>query len=81
MKIEGGTTNYCGLPFWGLFNKVIWGNNMKDKVEWDEMRDTLIEEYCDDRCKEYITDYHCPNHSCPVWKTLEFCVTEDLKQN
>ncbi len=47
---------------------------MKDKVGWYEVKDTLIDEYCNDRCKEYLADYHCPDHNCPVWQTLNYCI-------
>ncbi len=46
----------------------------------DDVRDTLIIEYCDVICNEYMEDYNCPNHDCIVWKLLNICADENLKR-
>jgi len=43
------------------------------KLTWEEVRDELITDYCNDRCKKYMSDYYCPDHSCVAWLTLNFC--------
>ena len=54
---------------------------MDKKVDWDEVRDGLISDYCSPRCPDAQEDYHCPDHNCPVWRTLIFCGDESLKDD
>jgi hypothetical protein len=44
-----------------------------EKLTWEEVRDELITDYCNDRCKKYMSDYYCPDHNCVVYLTLNFC--------
>jgi len=50
------------------------------KVEWDEVRDKLIDGFCNERCPGATDDYYCPDYNCPIWRTLAFCTTENLKE-
>jgi hypothetical protein len=43
----------------------------------EEVRDILIVECCQQNCPESSEDYHCPDHSCIVWKLLDLANTED----
>ena len=49
------------------------------KVDWDAVRDYLIDSFCNIECPEGVADYHCPDHKCAVWEVLNHCTSEDLK--
>ncbi len=50
-------------------------------VEWDELKDELIQDFCNDRCPTAVGDYHCPDHNCPVWRTLTFSIQESMNDD
>lgn len=52
---------------------------MADKIEWDEVRDELIQDFCNIRCPDYVIDYQCPDHNCPVWKLLDICARKGVE--
>jgi hypothetical protein len=43
------------------------------KVDIDEVRDSLIIEFCNVLCPEYKEDYQCPDYTCIVWELLTRC--------
>ncbi len=49
------------------------------KVEYNEIKDLIINGFCMENCKEEIQDYDCPNHGCPAWKTIAFCIDNFLR--
>ena len=48
------------------------------KVEWDEVKDALLDNCCNEACPDATSDFQCPDHNCPVWRTLTFCENQDL---
>ncbi len=53
---------------------------MANSAKIDDVRDTLIMEFCDVICNEFMTDYNCPNHECIVWRLLTICSEESTKR-
>ena len=51
------------------------------KVEWDELKDEIIGDFCDERCHEEFEDRECLDHDCPVWRTLGFAIDEEIKDS
>ncbi len=49
-------------------------------IEASEVQDQLITDYCNENCPESVSDYHCPNHDCLIWRLLEICVADDVKE-
>ncbi len=52
----------------------------------DEVKDELIQDFCEPTCRD-CTDYHCPDHTCPVWKAItllqklnSFCVASSKEE-
>ncbi len=40
-------------------------------AEVSKVKDELVSDFCSNLCPEdQVEDYHCPNHSCPVWRAL-----------
>ena len=51
---------------------------MKHKAEWEEVKDAIIDDICNEKCHAYVEDYECPDHECPAWIVMGFCVDKDL---